>query len=43
MVYAKTLLQERVSHNRSLEMMDLVWGYCGDTHYVGAGKCFMQR
>ena len=43
MVYAETLLQERVRHNKNLEVTDLVLVYCVGTHYVGASKCFPWR
>lgn len=37
-VYAESLLQERVRHNQALENTDIVIVYCGGTHYCGAGK-----
>lgn len=37
-VYAETLIQEKIRHKQPLQKADIVVVYCGGTHYVGAGK-----
>ena len=37
MVYAETMLQGIVGHNKSLKTIDLVLVYPGGTHYIGVG------
>lgn len=37
-VTAESLLEHRIRHDRPLEQADLVVVYCGQSHYIGAGK-----